>query len=112
MAEWINQTAAVWWSWMAAVSVQAAVLILLVGAADMVLRRWAWPQLRYALYLLVLAKLVLGPAFTSPASVTWRLGPWTDWTVQVGNRFPGADNGNRIRDRGAYRNGSADGADG
>ena len=82
MAEWINQTAAVWWSWMAAVSVQAAVLILLVGAADMVLRRWAWPQLRYALYLLVLAKLVLGPAFTSPASVTWRLGPWTDWTVQ------------------------------
>jgi|GEM_PF-2141054 len=82
MAEWINEAAAMWWQWMAAVSVQAAVLILLVGLADVLLRRWAWPQLRYALYLLVLAKLVVGPAFTSPASVTWRVGPWTDQAVR------------------------------
>jgi len=81
MAEWVNEAAAMWWRWMAAVSVQAGVLILLVGLADVLLRRWAGPQLRYALYLLVLAKLVVGPGFTSPASVTWRVGPWTDQAV-------------------------------
>ena len=34
------------------------------------MRKWAWPQLRYALWSWVLVKLILPPNLTSPVSVT------------------------------------------
>ncbi len=35
-------------------------------AADLAVRKWAWPQVLYGLWLLVLLKLVTPPVFTSP----------------------------------------------
>lgn len=54
-------------------SMQVSVLVVIVGILDRLLARWAWPQLRAALWLLVLAKLVLPPSLSSPVSVS-RLG--------------------------------------
>ena len=34
------------------------------------IRKWAHPQVRYALWMLVLVKLLIPPTWTSPASVT------------------------------------------
>ncbi len=51
-------------------SVQVLVLVLIVAVLDLLLARWAWPQLRAALWLLVVIKLVLPPTLTSPLSVS------------------------------------------
>ncbi len=39
-------------------------------AIDLLIKKWAWPQVRYALWLLILVKLILPPTLTSPASFT------------------------------------------
>jgi beta-lactamase regulating signal transducer with metallopeptidase domain len=49
---------------------QVGVLVGIVWIADAAIRRWAWPQVRYALWMLVLLKLLIPPTLTSPASVT------------------------------------------
>ncbi|MCP4710233.1 MAG: hypothetical protein GY869_16540, partial [Planctomycetes bacterium] len=61
MNEFMNQIGQVWWSWMGSMLWQVSVLIVLVVGVDMLIRKWVWPQLRYALYLLILVKLVLPP---------------------------------------------------
>jgi len=66
----LNHFAEVWASWMWAMAWQTAVLVAIVWALDLLVRRWLWPQVRYALWLLVLVKLLLPPGFSSPASVT------------------------------------------
>lgn len=58
-----------WWAWTATMSVQVLVLVLIVALLDRLLARWSWPQLRAALWLLVLVKLLLPPTLTSPVSV-------------------------------------------
>ena len=58
MIEQINSLADVWLGWMAPMAVQVAVLIVVVAVVDVLFRRWAWPGLRYALWLLVLVKLI------------------------------------------------------
>ncbi|MEN6387230.1 MAG: hypothetical protein ABFD79_18780, partial [Phycisphaerales bacterium] len=65
-----NLIAEEWFSWQVSMLWQVGVLIILVACADFILRKWAWPQVRYALWLLILVKLVLPPALTSPASFT------------------------------------------
>jgi hypothetical protein len=40
---------------------QVGLLILLIGGIDRLIRKWAWPQLRYALWSLILVKLLLPP---------------------------------------------------
>lgn len=66
----INQFAENWFNWQIAMLWQVGILIAIIAAVDFFIRRWTWPQVRYALWLLVLVKLVLPPSFTSPASFT------------------------------------------
>ncbi len=70
MTEQINTIAEIWWSWMWPMFWQVGVLIVLIAAVDLLIKRWVWPKVRYALWLLVLVKLVLLPGLTSPASLT------------------------------------------
>ncbi len=60
---------------MAAMFWQVGLLIILIACVDTIIKRWAWPQLRYALWLLVLLKLVLPPGISSQGSLTVRLQP-------------------------------------
>jgi beta-lactamase regulating signal transducer with metallopeptidase domain len=63
------EAAETWWAWTAAMSVQVALLVAFVAVLDRLLRPWAWPQLRAALWALVLVKLVVPPTLASPVSV-------------------------------------------
>src|SRR5207245_6716404 len=69
MMSLLNVAAAVWWEWMAAMSLQVAVFVILVVVLDRLLARWAWPQLHLALWLAVIVKLVLPPTLASPLSI-------------------------------------------
>lgn len=73
-----SRTAEAWWEWCAAVSLQALVLLAVVLFFDLLLERWlarwAWPQLRTALWGLVGLKLLLPPSLSSPLSLA-RLEP-------------------------------------
>jgi beta-lactamase regulating signal transducer with metallopeptidase domain/uncharacterized protein YihD (DUF1040 family) len=81
MIEQMNHIGQLWWSWMGPMFWQVSVLIVLIGAIDLLLRRWAWPQVRYALWLLVLVKLVLPPGLSLPTSVTSPFQPWMDSVI-------------------------------
>ncbi len=70
MVEFINQIASAWWEWMWPMFWQVSLLVVLVWGIDILIRKWAWPQVRYTLWLLVLLKLILPPALSSPTSVT------------------------------------------
>lgn len=72
----LQEIAATWWAWAGTLSVQVSVLVLIVAVLDRLLVRWSWPQLRAALWWLVVIKLVLPPTLASPVSVC-RLGPGT-----------------------------------
>ena len=68
MSPRFQQAAETWWAWTAAMSVQVTVLVVMVAVLDRVLRPWAWPQLRAALWALVLVKLrikLLGSRYTT-----------------------------------------------
>jgi len=54
---------------------QVTLLALVVWAMDILLRRRGWPQVRYALWLLVLLRLFIPPSFSLPSSVSARLLP-------------------------------------
>ena len=54
---------------------QTAILIGIVWIVDLCIRKWAWPQVRYALWMLVLVKLLIPPTWTSPASITSHIPP-------------------------------------
>jgi len=69
----INGLASAWWSWMWPVTWQVSILAALVLGLDVALRKWAWPQLLYGLWLLVPAKLLLPPGLASPMSLVGRL---------------------------------------
>ncbi|MBN1845830.1 MAG: hypothetical protein JW810_09120 [Sedimentisphaerales bacterium] len=81
MVEQMNHIAGLWWHWQAGMFWQVGVLIVLIGLLDRLIRRWAWPQLRYSLWLLVLVKLVLPPGLTLPTSLTANVEPWLHQAV-------------------------------
>lgn len=66
----LNQTAEKWFSWQLSMFWQAGLLIIIVAGIDLLIKRWTWPQVRYALWLLILVKLILPPTLTSPVSFT------------------------------------------
>ena len=70
MIEVLNNVADKWFNWELAILWQVAVLIAIVWVIDLLIRKWAWPQARYALWLLILVKLILPPTLTSPTSFT------------------------------------------
>ncbi len=92
MIAWVNQIAQAWWGWMGSMLWQVSLLILIVTALDFVLRRWAWPQVRYALWLLVLIKLIIPPTWTLPSSLMagWRplAGARIEERLDIGQRAP------------------------
>jgi beta-lactamase regulating signal transducer with metallopeptidase domain len=57
---------AAWWSWMPPMLWQSSLLVAILAVVDRLIRGWAWPQVRYALWLLVLIKLVLPPWWAAP----------------------------------------------
>jgi beta-lactamase regulating signal transducer with metallopeptidase domain/dipeptidyl aminopeptidase/acylaminoacyl peptidase len=77
----INRIAEIWWSWMWPMFWQVSLLIAFLGVADYFLRRHLWPQIRYAMWLLVLVKLLLPPTFVLPTGIVSRLHPPTDRPV-------------------------------
>jgi beta-lactamase regulating signal transducer with metallopeptidase domain len=70
MLELLNGLAYHWWDWMGSMLWQATVLIVVVSLIDLLVRRWIWPQVRYALWLLVFVKLLLPPAWHLPTAIT------------------------------------------
>ena len=75
MIEQLNHLARLWWDWSAAMFWQVGLLIVLIGCIDLLIRRWAWPQLRYALWSLILIKLLLPPTLSLPSGVVPELRP-------------------------------------
>jgi len=69
MIEQVNTIAQYWWNWMWPMFWQVSILIIFIGAVDLLLRRHVWPQVRYALWLLVLVKLILPPGLSLSTSV-------------------------------------------
>ncbi len=97
MIEQLNTIADLWWDWVAAMFWQVSLLIVLIACIDRLTRRWTWPQLRYALWSLVLIKLILPPTLSLPSSVMPRLTPVVAERLSVesrmGNSFAHADRG-------------------
>ena len=81
-----------WWQWTAPMSVQLAFLVLIVAVMDRVLRPWIWPRLRFALWMLVVVKLLVPPTLSSPLSVasldsgvgSTNLGAGAEWDRPAG----------------------------
>ena len=67
--EFLETLASGWWGWIAPLAWQATLLAVFVWLADRGIRRWAWPQLIHALWLLVLLRMVLPPSLGSPISI-------------------------------------------
>ena len=69
----LNRLAELWWIWTVGMFWQVGLLILIVACLDAMVRKWAWPQIRYALWLLVLIKLLLPPDLHLASSVSSKL---------------------------------------
>ncbi|MBN2180627.1 MAG: M56 family metallopeptidase, partial [Sedimentisphaerales bacterium] len=82
MVDTINHIALSWWGWMAAMFWQVSLLIILIACIDILIKKWAWPRLRYALWLLVLLKLILPPCISMPGSFIARLQPMAGRVVE------------------------------
>ena len=64
-----------WWDWMGFMFLQVALLISVVTVIDMLIRRWVWPQARYALWLLVFLKLIIPPTWTLSSGIVPNIQP-------------------------------------
>ena len=73
MIDVLERVAALWAGWMGPMLLQSSLLIAAVGIVDLLLRRWAWPQVRSVLWTLVLIKLVLPPSWSLPTGVVPQL---------------------------------------
>lgn len=69
----LNHYGQLWWGWMWPMLWQTSLLIAFIYLLDRLLRRWAWPHVLYALWLLVFAKLLLPPTLESPVSIVGTL---------------------------------------
>ena len=79
----LNDIAQIWWQWMGSMFWQVSLLIILVTVLDMVIRKWAWPQVRYALWALVFIKLIIPPTWEMPTSIVSWLQPQVDKQISV-----------------------------
>jgi beta-lactamase regulating signal transducer with metallopeptidase domain len=75
----MNNIAQVWWNWMWPMFWQVSILVIFLGAIDLILRKHVWPQVRYALWLLVLIKLILPPTFSLSTSIISQARIKTEW---------------------------------
>ncbi len=81
-----NEIAQIWWQWMAGMFWQVSLLVILMTTLDMAIRRWVWPQLRYALWALVFLKLIIPPTWEMPTSIVSWLQPQVEEQIsfQIG----------------------------
>ena len=82
----LNDISQLWWQWMGSMFWQVSLLIILVTALDMAIRKWAWPQVRYALWALVFIKLIIPPTWQMPTSIVSRIQPQVEeqMSIQIG----------------------------
>src|SRR3990172_687227 len=78
----MNEIAHHWWQWMGSMLWQGSLLIVVISVLDIFLRKWAWPQVRYALWLLVLIKLVLPPTWSLNTSIVSQVQPRIEQRVR------------------------------
>jgi beta-lactamase regulating signal transducer with metallopeptidase domain len=83
MAELLNSIADYWAAYQWAMFWQVGVLIAILWGIDVSIHKWVWPQVRYALWMLVLVKLLIPPTLTSPASVTQHIPAAAEKVVSV-----------------------------
>ncbi len=83
MVQYLNDVSQIWWQWMGSMFWQVSLLIIIVTALDMAIRKWAWPQVRYALWALVFIKLVISPAWQMPTSIVSWLEPRFEEQITV-----------------------------
>ncbi len=83
----IERATVLWWSSIAPVAAQALVLVPLVALVDRLLPRRTWPQLRAALWLFVMIRLVLPPTWWLPVG----LAPWQSNNPWLNATFPTPD---------------------
>ena len=79
----LNTIAQIWWQWMASMFWQVSLLIILITALDMTIRRWAWPQVRYVLWVLVFLKLIIPPTWQMPTSIVSRIQPQVEEQISI-----------------------------
>lgn len=83
MTAQLNHMAQIWWEWMFPMFWQVSILIILVTLLDMTLRRWAWPQVRYALWGLIFIKLIIPPSWQMPTSVISWIQPKVENRISI-----------------------------
>jgi bla regulator protein blaR1 len=71
----INNISHVWWNWMGAMLWQVSLVIIIIGVLDFLIKSWVWPQVRYALWLLVFVKLIIPPTLGLDTSIVSLLRP-------------------------------------
>jgi ankyrin repeat protein/beta-lactamase regulating signal transducer with metallopeptidase domain len=82
MIEQVNTIAQIWWNWMWPMFWQVSVLIGFIALIDFLIRRHVWPQVRYALWLLVLLKLLMPPSFALRTSIVSRVQPMVERSIR------------------------------
>ena len=70
---------------------QSSVLILALLCLDLLLSRRVRPSVRYALWLLVLLKLLIPPSFAIPSGIAWWIRPLTHQTISVALPSPSVE---------------------
>lgn len=74
--EWLNRAGGQWAPWDSAWLLQSSVVIVVLWALDLLLRRRARAVIRYGLSLLILLKLILPPSLAFPTGIGyWLAGP-------------------------------------
>lgn len=92
----INNLAEIWWQWMASMLWQASLFILFISIIDVIIRKWAWPQVRYTLWLLVLLKLMIPPTWALPSSVYSNIQPAIEKTIFMESKITRVSSQNSI----------------
>jgi len=102
----INLIAQTWWNWMSGMFWQVSLLIVLIFVIDVLIRKWVWPQVRYALWLVVLIKLILPPTFSVPTSISSQVLPFFEnyFTTQVLQNSAGLNTDNSILQNNSFSN--------
>jgi len=95
MIDALNHAGELWWGWMGPMLWQVSLLVVVITIVDLLTRRWLWPQVRHALWLLVLLKLVIPPTWAMPGAIVPRVADHVQSRFDVSRLLP--DEG---RDRG------------
>jgi len=78
----LNEVGGVFYDYAASVFIQSTLLVILLFAIDLLLRKRVRAIFRYCIWLLVLVKLILPPMFSLPTGI----GYWADGYWILGRR--------------------------